>query len=606
MSQTTQAAEETLSRLRKRRSTPACYPCFKRKVKCRGGRPCEACTERGHPDICHIEQSSKGSRRHPKGKIQRSSIVQGDTPGSIGNESNVGELSAVNFVQDNLAAREGKNDAFHVMGMRTSGFPISLITLGGTVHDTNDQAPLRAEVLQYYSAFRDLVMPLYPVVPDPLSLEVWIAELLQKKHTQLDPGKLAVILSSLALGTQFTEANVDNRWEISQNFISRASTYLQRANCIFEPSTEVVQSLLMIGIGLQNLGLSHGAWNLLGLTYRCAQSLGLQNCTCDDEPGYRGSMLWTAVTWQDALISLRYDRAPLTDDEQEVDFSTHATYCFPPYYDMVNKLCRASRILLRQPTTRRHNIHYISSRVNNLENIVATAREHLNPQYTARTLQQKFQYYAFRVHSSLLIAEFCRPSFSITEAENDNAHKAIRQKALHHLFGVVESFLQLCTFSNVPLRLWSLTQAAVSCGLVLALLVTKKSCPKAQPLLQRMIDVLRLSDSSNSSSEVHSNATVSEIYGMHSKTATVLESLLSRHDHISSPSARRQSPPTSVENGAVGTGPEYELFAGLAFEDYLNWPSELSLFDNTFSDSLLQANSEESFYNDGIGDFVDT
>lgn len=573
----THDAEKTLRSFRKRRSTPACYPCFKRKVKCRGGHPCEGCAERGHPEICHVEELSKGSRRHPKGKAHRSASVQDTTADLMGSEPNVGQDSVASFVQNGLGESE-KHDTFHVMGMSSSGFPISLVTFGQNGQVTDDQVPTRAEILQYYSSFRDLVMPLYPIVPDPLALETWIAQLLHNTHTLLDAGKFAVILSCLALGAQFTEAHTENRWETSQAFISRASTYLRRANLIFEPSTEVIQSLLMIGIGLQNLGLSHGAWNLLGLTYRCAQSLGLHHRTVDE----KGAMLWTAVTWQDALMSLRYDRTPLPVDDEEDSM----VYSLPPYYDMINKMCQAGRKLLRQPPERRHDPYNMSSRVSELETIVNTAPQYLSPHSQARTLQQNFQYYAFRVHSSLMIAEYCRPSFSVSNSENDNIHKALRIKGNHNFIVVVESFLELCTFSDVPLRLWSLRQAAISCALVLALLSSRFPCAKAQRLLRRIIDVLRTSGVASSLSRTQSE--VSEIYGIHNKSAALLESILSRKNYPRIPEDQIQPLLPITENATAETSADDVAFE-LGFDEFLNWP-EISLYDNTFSDSLFQAN----------------
>lgn len=588
-----QTAERTLQAHQKRRSTPACYPCFKRKVKCRGGRPCEACNERGHPEICYVEELSKGSRRHPKGKIQAAPKTQETSEEPVGNEPNTGELSVINFVKDNLGALEGKNDTLHAMGISNSVFPLSLTTFGKTTNDTKDSLPLRADILQYYPPFRDFVMPIYPVIPDPLSLETSIAELLQGTPTLVEPGKLAVVLSCLALGAQFTEAQVDNRWQVSQDFIVQASAYLQRANCIFEPSTEVIQALLMIGIGLQNLGLSNGAWNLLGLTYRCAQSLGLHRCTDDSEIGYQGTMLWTAIIWQDALMSLRYDRTPLTPKEREDDPAAHLGSSLEPYYDTISRFCRVTLNMLHQPKSWRHNPQNVSSKIEHLENLVATARDHLNPGYTNRTLQQKFQYHAVRFHSSMLIAELCRPCFSIIEAENDNAHKIIRQQGVHYLSVVVESFLDLCTISNIPLRLWSLTQAGVSCALVLALIDSKHPLPKAQGLLRRLVDILRMDGASGMTDQAQLKTKTSEPYRMYRKSATLLESILSRTKNSSTENSVELTASTTVPSVRPDTLIDENPF-DLTFNEFLDWPTELSFFD--FSDSMLQANLQEDIY----------
>lgn len=551
--------------------------------------------ERGHPEICYVEELSKGSRRHPKGKTQTAPKKQDLSSDLASNEPNTGEMSVINFVKDNLDTSEGKNDTLHAMGIGTSAFPISLTILSKPKDDPKDSIPLRSEILQYYAPFQDFVMPIYPVIPDPLSLETCIGELLHGTSTQMEPGKLALILSCLALGAQFTEAQVDNRWEISQDFIVRASTYLQRANCIFQPSTEVIQALLMIGIGLQNLGLSNGAWNLLGLTYRCAQSLGFHRCTDNSETEYQGAMLWTAITWQDALMSLRYDRTPLTQKELEIDPAAHVGPTLQPYYDMISKFCQVSLNMLHQPQSWRRDPQNISSRIGYLEQLVATARDHLSPLYTSRTLQQNFQYHAARFHNAMLIAELCRPCFSTFEAENDNAHKSIRQKGVHYLFVVVESFLELCAFSNVPLRLWSLIQAAVSCALVLALIDSKYSLPKAQALLRRLIDTLRMGDAPGVPLQPRSSAEMPELHGMHGKSATLLETILNRTRNASAQNSLDFTASTTIPSSPPEVVMDENLF-DFAFDEFLSWPTELSLYDSTFSDSMLQANLPENLY----------
>jgi hypothetical protein len=564
-------------------------------VKCRGGRPCEACRERNHPEICHVEELFKGSRRHPKGKAQNLQIAKERPAGSTGSETSVGELSTLNFIENNLAARERKNNTLSAMGIGNPGFPISLTTLSGSTDDQKVSAPRRAEILQYYAPFRDLVIPLYPIVPDLFSFELMIEEILRGTDAHTDPVKLAVVLSCLALGAQFTEAQVDRRWEVSQEFIARANTYLQRANSIFEPSTEVVQALLMIGIALQNLGLSNGAWNLLGLTYRCAQSLSLHKCTDNDEAGYQGAMLWTAILWQDALMSLRHDRTPLTQREQDNGSADYAGPMLQPYHDTVSKLCWVSINMLHQSTTCRCDPQYVSSKIDYIEHVVATARDHLSPLCTGRTLQKKFQYYAVRLHSSLLIAELCRPGFSNQEPQIDNPHKAIRQKGLHYLFVVVESFLELCTFSNIPFRSWSLIQAAVSCALALALIDSKRPLPGTQGLLRRFVDTLRMSDVSGVPLP-SSSLGRPEVYDMSEKSANLLGSILNRTNTTSAQEAQAPAASTTIPER-----PSEEMINAnsfdLSFDEFLSWPTELSLFDSTFSDAMLQANLHESIYN---------
>lgn len=48
-----QEFDSAIAKRRRFRAAKACYPCRRRKVKCNFGQPCDSCTVRGHPDLCH-------------------------------------------------------------------------------------------------------------------------------------------------------------------------------------------------------------------------------------------------------------------------------------------------------------------------------------------------------------------------------------------------------------------------------------------------------------------------------------------------------------------------------------------------------------------------
>lgn len=48
----TRDIEYSIFKRRRLRSSKACYPCRRRKVKCGLGKPCNTCSSRGHPDLC--------------------------------------------------------------------------------------------------------------------------------------------------------------------------------------------------------------------------------------------------------------------------------------------------------------------------------------------------------------------------------------------------------------------------------------------------------------------------------------------------------------------------------------------------------------------------
>ena len=62
---------------RKLRQPKACYPCYKRKVKCDRGRPCTTCSERNHIDLCSYQA---GERRQSIPFSDNASVASGEIP----------------------------------------------------------------------------------------------------------------------------------------------------------------------------------------------------------------------------------------------------------------------------------------------------------------------------------------------------------------------------------------------------------------------------------------------------------------------------------------------------------------------------------------------
>lgn len=77
--------------------------------------------------------------------------------------------------------------------------------------------------------------------------------------------------------------------------VQRAFDALCLANYVLHPSLDAVQTLLIIGTVLQDVGQSDGAWVMMGTTVRVAQALGLhlQSVSEQSEDGAkRKRSLW--------------------------------------------------------------------------------------------------------------------------------------------------------------------------------------------------------------------------------------------------------------------------------------------------------------------------
>jgi hypothetical protein len=434
--------------------------------------------------------------------------------------------------------------------------------------------PTRSEVLRYYPYFRDNVVVLYPFVYNVAALDTEIHGILQDRDTAR-PQHVAVVLASLALGAQFAETVGRPRREISRSFISRSTAYLQQANYVFQPSLEVVQALLMIGMALQNSGQSDSAWALLGLNYRLGQTIGIHLL----EPGDgQGALLWTALIWQDALISLRYDRPPLSYGMGLGDLDQSSGLS---YYQALRSCCLIGIDMLQTRSTQRTDMQYVQRSIAALDDMMSRCCTHLQPYDQVRSFEQRLQHYALKLHSSLVLAEICRPVFSLQH--DDPVITQVRQTGLNALITNVEAYLEICTFSNVPMRLWSMTQSAVSCALVLALIIQQDSKHALQPLLRKLISALRMATDSH---DPITSLPFSSLHGvclMRVKAAALLESILA---DISVTAA-------TDDNYQHAAFPEISIDAVDT-----TWPTELSMFDQEFANSVLTFDMDREIYYD--------
>ncbi|UKZ54403.1 hypothetical protein TrVGV298_008211 [Trichoderma virens] len=173
--------------------------------------------------------------------------------------------------------------------------------------------PQNQEFHRFFPSYRYTAYPFMPFLVDIgrfelrvcKYLESWAAgELQDKLHPSYpwisDEGVtfVALLLATLSCGSHFSTLHVTQRCEISRDFVRRAFKALQLANYMLRPSLDAVQTLLILGNTLQNIGQSDGAWVLLGTTVRLAQALGLHT--------ENGGLFPECLPWSAGYSTLSY------------------------------------------------------------------------------------------------------------------------------------------------------------------------------------------------------------------------------------------------------------------------------------------------------------
>lgn len=457
--------------------------------------------------------------------------------------------------------------------------------------------------MRFFPPFRDIVMRLYAIVTDLTALETVLYTLVATSNAvhrgeNMQPegvtsAQVAVILACLALGCQFAELDAATRQDTSQDLINRSNTCLQEGNFTLNPSIEVVQALLLIGLAQQNLEQSDAAWMLLGLTHRLAQTLGLNRplaTNSNSSATHQSHHLWQAILWQDTLLSLRYNRQLLSyDAEPSLNADMRPARRDLSYIEAMNDLCSITRDLLSKSAAQLNEIQRRMQLLRKAEGVKARCCDHLSARGQTCTFQQRTERKLLELHVNFVCAEICRPSF--TADPNDQSQHNLRQQGVYYLQQCLEACLDLCLFSRFPLRSWSVTQAAISSAFLLANFVPTLGGPDTVQLLRKVSDTLWTDTSPPLAHKEERKPcvglSVTRMKASKLLLRTVEENIRAGAavtSHLAKQSGNAQ--PTEIRDFST------------ASLDWNGGPSEHSLFDPTFAAGVLNFDMDPAWFYD--------
>ncbi|KAG5750161.1 hypothetical protein H9Q69_010189 [Fusarium xylarioides] len=218
------------------------------------------------------------------------------------------------------------------------------------------------DMISLFGFYRDRVHSFQFVLDDLSEIEKLICSLLnhEVQAQQIDNHSLCLLHAIMAAGAQFSDLPTAMRLSKSSQNLHSALKYLGSFDLLWNPSKRLIQALLILGHVLQNNMNPRAAWILGGTTVRVALSVGLQQptnyCALRLSPT-EAQQLRLAIVWQDALLSLAFDRPPASH-EMDLESDLPALISLDPssqpidYRQAMNWLCHLSfRHLPRLPQT---------------------------------------------------------------------------------------------------------------------------------------------------------------------------------------------------------------------------------------------------------------
>ncbi|KAL6889997.1 hypothetical protein GGI43DRAFT_430713 [Trichoderma evansii] len=252
-----------------------------------------------------------------------------------------------------------------------------------------------------------------------------------------------------------------------------------------------VQTLLILGNTLQNIGQSDGAWVLLGTTVRLAQALGLHT----EHGGGHSNLdnkysktLWAAIVWQDCFLSVCHGRPASVSNVQVQSLYRSNASSSPLSY--VEVMCSIAYICF-EVTESEPDIERSVRLLQSIDDCSSHAQPYQQTRDSCKNLQEHLEYLALQINMSFTICFLCRPAIKkSTSISHNETHLLLITRAKKGLQNILQSFLDLQALSIIPLRNWSMIHSALTSMLLLSIWEETRNDAKSQSLQKSVLNVL--------------------------------------------------------------------------------------------------------------------
>lgn len=239
------------------------------------------------------------------------------------------------------------------------------------------------------------------------------------------------------------------------------------------------------------------AWILGGTTVRVALSIGLHqpinHCALRLSPAEAQQLRWVsqqnivclrstdvsgihrlAIVWQDALLSLAFDRPPASH-EMDLEPDLPALVSLDPssqpldYRQAMNWLCHLSfRHLPRLPQT--EPVRNYSRLFHDFDFYESSLAPHLQDLQRSTSIQELQEHYSLIVHRYFLLSTLCRPVLSSQNKGKFSEEECsmILNRFQGALKRSVRAFIKLRSISNLATRSWAFVHNGLASALLLS------------------------------------------------------------------------------------------------------------------------------------------
>ena len=235
--------------------------------------------------------------------------------------------------------------------------------------------------------------------------------------------------------------------------------------------------------------------------------------------------------WQDSLLSLSFDRSPIAMMTRcQLPLGPTALTEGFSYTEAMYHLCQKVLLSVNNDSNSQPEFNQIISDCIDVENIRLRIRPSLRLKEEWKTVQDRLQYYAIRLHTSFVVSVLCRPSLRRGESIGiDVSQKQVlAEKCKQNLTETVRMYLKMHSLSIIPTRSWAFTYHGLSSAVLLGILGETKTDPEVRQLQGNLISALSATAAKEQTSSHQKSDRDIELSGPLSRALAALKNI---YDH---------------------------------------------------------------------------
>jgi hypothetical protein len=162
------------------------------------------------------------------------------------------------------------------------------------------------------------------------------------------------------------------------------------------------------------------------------------------------------------------------------------------YEESMYTLCRITldilhrRVLSLEPEAWLTEVSELKAR---LDLILVDGQEHLRDVEKCRSIQNRLEHLALRLHLSFITSKICRRAFLLPALQEDVRHSII-QTCVEELKKTLGAFLDMNRLSTIASTAWEFLHRTLSSALLLGIIGRSAGTRNASSLLEHFIEVL--------------------------------------------------------------------------------------------------------------------